>query len=155
MVCSSSLARTLTDDARVIQSCTIVKPGDGMPETIKATLKALRILVVEDNALIGILYADLLAEMGHIVCAIAATEAEAVAEAAQCKPDLMIVDALLNKGSGVAAVDKILRNEFVPHVFISGNAASVRALRPGAIVLQKPFRDPELGNAIQRALAGA
>jgi two-component system, response regulator PdtaR len=124
-----------------------------MPETIKATFKALRVLVVEDNALIGTLYADVLAEMGHGVCAIAVTEAEAVAEAAQCKPDLMIVDAVLTEGSGVAAVDKILRSEFVPHLFISGNAASVRALRPGAIVLQKPFRDPELSNAIQRALS--
>ena|SRR5580704_14429643 len=123
-----------------------------MPETIKATLKAWRVLIVEDNALIGTLYADFLAEMGHSVCAIAATEAEAVAEAAQCKPDLMIVDAVLMEGSGVAAIDEILRSGFIPHVFISGNAASVRALRPGAIVLQKPFRNPELSNAIQRAL---
>jgi CheY-like chemotaxis protein len=125
-----------------------------MPEAIKATLKALRVLVVEDDALVGMLYSEFLAEMGHSVCAIAATEAEAVAEAGQCNPDLMIVDALLNEGSGVAAVDEILRTKFVPHVFVSGNAASVRALRPDAIVLQKPFRDPELSNAIQRALAG-
>jgi two-component system, response regulator PdtaR len=123
-----------------------------MPETIKATLKALRVLVVEDNALIGTLYADVLAGMGHSVCAIAGTEAEAVAEAAQCKPDLLIVDAVLTEGSGIAAVDEILRSGFIPHVFISGNAASVRAMRPGAIVLQKPFRNPELSNAIQRAL---
>jgi CheY-like chemotaxis protein len=124
-----------------------------MPEEVKVLLKALRVLVVEDDALIGMLYADLLAEMGHIVCAIAATEAEAVAAAAQCKPDLMIVDASLNEGSGVSAVDEILRTGFVPHVFVTGDAASVRAVRPGAIVMEKPFRDPELGYAIQRALA--
>jgi CheY-like chemotaxis protein len=70
-------------------------------------LKALRVLVVEDNAFIGMLYADLLAEMGHTVCAIEATESEAVAAATLCKPDLMIVDAALREGTGVSAVEVV------------------------------------------------
>jgi CheY-like chemotaxis protein len=92
--------------------------------------------------------------MGHVVCVIATTEAQAVAEAAHCKPDLMIVDASLREGSGVAAVEEILRAGFVPQVFVSGDAESVRALRPGAIVMEKPCRDLQFGNAIQQALAG-
>jgi CheY-like chemotaxis protein len=112
----------------------------------------LRILVVEDNVLIGMLLADVLAAMGHKVCATASTESDAVAAAAHHKPDLIIVDAQLGDGSGISAIEEILRTGFVPHVFVTGDASKVRALRPGAVVIQKPFPDPELARAIQRAL---
>jgi CheY-like chemotaxis protein len=66
-------------------------------------MKALRVLLIEDNALIAVLLAEQLAEMGHDVCATAATEADAVTAASRYKPDLMIVDAGLGGGSGVSA----------------------------------------------------
>ena len=115
-------------------------------------MKALRVLVVEDEILIGMLLADTLEAMGFDVCAIEATETGAVAAAARCNPDLMIVDARLRGGSGVSAVEEILRRGWVPHVFVSGETSTIQALRPGAIVIQKPFRDIELNRAIQRAL---
>ena len=87
-----------------------------------------------------------------VLCAIVATETDAVAAAARCNPDLMIVDARLRDGSGISAVEKILRNGWVPHVFVSGETSSGQTLRPGAIVIQKPFRDMDLDRAIQRAL---
>jgi two-component system, response regulator PdtaR len=114
--------------------------------------KALRVLVVEDDAMLGMLLAGVLEEMGHDVCAIKATEVDAVTAAAQYRPDLMIVDARLGDGSGVSAVERILRTGFVPHLFISGNISRVKALRPAAVVLEKPFREGELTRAIQRAL---
>jgi two-component system, response regulator PdtaR len=116
------------------------------------SMKALRVLVVEDEMLIGMLLADKLGAMGYDVCAVEATETGAVAAAARCNPDLMIVDARLRDGSGVSAVAEILRSGWVPHVFVSGDTATIRALRPGAIVIQKPFRDIDLDRAIQRAL---
>lgn len=119
---------------------------------MKTDKKAFRVLVVEDDAFIGMLYEDVLAEMGHNVCAIETTESGAVTAAAQWKPDLMIVDASLRNGSGVAAVQEILRSGFVPHVFVSGDMAGIRDLMPGAIVVQKPFLDPVLARAIQQAL---
>ena len=115
-------------------------------------MKALRVLVVEDEMLIGMLLADTLVAMGHDVCAVEATEAGAVAAAARCNPDLMIVDARLCQGSGVSAVEEILRTGWIPHVFVSGETTTIQALRPGAIVIQKPFRDIDLNRAIQRAL---
>lgn len=115
-------------------------------------MNMLRVLVVEDNSIIGMLLADTLSEMGYEVCAVEATEAGAVAAAARCKPDLMIVDAGLREGNGVSAVERILHNGFIPHVFVSG-ATTVQAQRPGAIVIQKPFLDAALARAIQRALA--
>jgi DNA-binding NtrC family response regulator len=115
-------------------------------------MKALRILVVEDDAVIAMLLADMFAGMGHDVCAIEATKDGAVAAAIQCGPDLMIVDARLGDESGVSAVEQILGKGFVPHVFISGDIAAVRALVPGAVAIQKPFDESDLVQAIQRAL---
>jgi two-component system, response regulator PdtaR len=115
-------------------------------------MTALRILVVEDESTIAMLLAEVLVGMGHEVCAIAATETEAVAAAARSRPDLMIVDARLGDGSGVSAVEEILRAGFIPHVFVTAEASRVQALRPSAVVIQKPFREADLARAIQRAL---
>jgi CheY-like chemotaxis protein len=116
-------------------------------------MKALRVLVVEDDALIAMLLSELLAGMGHDVCATAASEAEAVIAATRYDPDLMIVDARLGRGSGVSAVEQILRAGPVAHVFVSGDAESVWRRKPDAIVVRKPFREADLARAIDVALA--
>jgi DNA-binding NtrC family response regulator len=118
-------------------------------------MKALRVLVVDDDAIIAMLLADMFAAMGHDVCAIEATEAGAVSAAVRCRPDLMIVDAQLGDGRGITAVEEILRTGFVPHVFVSGDISTVRALKPGAVAMQKPFSESDLLRAIQRALGAA
>ncbi len=100
-------------------------------------MTAIRIVVVEDNAQISALLAELLAGLGHEVCATATTELEAVAAAARHGPDLMIVDAQLQAGSGVSAMDTILRLTAMPHIFITGRAR--RIFPAGATVLFKPF----------------
>jgi two-component system, response regulator PdtaR len=115
-------------------------------------MRALRILVVEDDALIGVLLSELLAEMGHEICAVETTEADAVAAAARCKPNLMIVDDRLGNESGISVVDEILCTGPIPHVFITGDPSRIRALRPGAVVVQKPFRKSDIVRAIQRVL---
>jgi len=117
-------------------------------------MNPLHVLVVEDDVMIGALLAEMLVEMGHDVYAIETTEAAAVAAASRFRPQLMIVDVGLGAGSGVSAVAEILRAGPIPHVFMSGDVSRVRALRPGAVTLQKPFREPDLARAIRRALAG-
>ena len=118
-----------------------------------ANEKRLRILVVEDDAVIGELLAEMLGEMGHDVCGVEATEANAVLAAARCLPDLMIVDAWLGLGSGVEAMSEICSHGFVPHVFISGQIAHVRMLRPNSVMIQKPFSELDLSLAVSRAMA--
>ena len=118
-------------------------------------MKALRVMIVEDEAVIAMLLGEVLTSMGHDVCARETTEAGAVAAAVRCRPDLMIVDAGLGQGSGVAAVEKILRAGFIPHVFVSGRALDDEALAPYAVVLQKPFQEADLVQAIERAVVGA
>ena len=118
-------------------------------------MTTLKIMVVEDDMLIGMLLGEMLESMGHQVCAIERTEDDAVRAADQFHPDLMIVDAWLEGGSGMSAVAKILRNQLIPHVFVTGDTSRVLALRPGAIVIQKPFRETDLAHGIERALAAA
>ena len=91
-------------------------------------MKALRVLVAEDDLLIGMLLAEMLATMGHDVCAIEATEADAVTAAARYKPELIIVDGRLGDASGISAVEEIRRTGPVPHLFVSSDVSQVKAL---------------------------
>jgi two-component system, response regulator PdtaR len=115
-------------------------------------MNPLRVLVIEDETDLGALFGEVLEGMGYAVCAIEATEPDAVVAATRCKPDLMLVDVHLAVGSGISAVERILRSGFVPHVFFSADIAGVQALQPLAVALQKPFRIPDLAQAINRAL---
>lgn len=114
----------------------------------------LRVLIVEDDALVVMLLAELLAEMGHEVCGSVSTEADAVAFALRHRPDLMIVDAALAKGSGISVIEEICRGGApVAHLFLSGDPGKIRARRPLAVVVGKPFRKAQLAKAIDDALA--
>lgn len=115
-------------------------------------MNALRILVVEDDAVIGMMLAEMLEEMGHDVCSIEATEADAVSAADRCRPDLMIVDVLLGDGNGVSAVAQIFLTRPVPHLFVSADISRLKSLRPSAVAIQKPYRESDLSRAIQLAL---
>ena len=118
-------------------------------------LKALRVMIVEDDAIIGRLLAELVKALGHEVCAIEASEGSAVAAAARSKPDLMIVDAELQHGSGIGAVEAITRFVHIPHIFVCFDASRIRAIKPDSIVLQKPYFEHDLVLAIQSSLRSA
>ncbi|AYJ84710.1 response regulator (plasmid) [Sphingomonas paeninsulae] len=115
-------------------------------------MKALRILVAEDDAMIAMFLSDLLEVLGHEVCVLTDTEATTVAGALLHRPDLMIVDEGLHEGSGIAAVQAIEMTLQVPHIFATGDCYSVLRAEPDAIVLQKPFNASALIRAIERAM---
>jgi CheY-like chemotaxis protein len=118
-------------------------------------MRALRTLVVEDDAIIGGLLAETLEGLGHTVCAVENNVANAVVAASRWRPDLMIVDIGLGEASGIAAVKEILRSRFVPRVFVTGDRLRGMPLGPDTVLIQKPFRVSDLDQAIQRALAAA
>jgi DNA-binding response OmpR family regulator len=118
-------------------------------------MKALRTLVVEDDAMIGGLLAETLEDLGHAVCAVETNAANAAGAAWRWRPDLMIVDVGLGEASGIAAVKEILRSGFVPHVFVTGDTVRGTPLGPETVLIQKPFRVSDLERAIQLALAAA
>ena len=117
-------------------------------------MKPLRVLVVEDDLMIGPLLAEMLEDLGHEVCAVEVSAAAAGAAALRYHPDLMIVDVGLGEASGIAAVKEILRQGFVPHVFVTGDLARNLSLGPDAVLLQKPYRGSDMVAAIARAVGG-
>lgn len=116
--------------------------------------RLLRVLIVEDDAFISSLLLETIIDLGHIVCAVAATEEDAIEYAVDQQPDLMIIDAGLSAGSGISAMKTILATQNTPHVFVTGDPRSVRAAFPDAVILQKPFFVPELTAAIERTVSG-
>ena len=116
-------------------------------------MRALRVLVVEDEGMIALAIEDILTQMGHRVCGTAGTECDAVAAAHRLNPDLIIIDGRLRIGSGILAMQKILSHGFVPHIYISGDSLVGVTLDKGAVALQKPFSELQLDDAIGRALA--
>ncbi len=118
-------------------------------------MRALRTLVVEDDAMIGGLLAETLEGLGHTVCAVKRNLADATAAASHWRPDLMIVDVGLGEASGIAAVKEILSSGFVPHVFVTSDILRGMSLGSETVLIQKPFRVSDLERAIQRAFAAA
>lgn len=107
-----------------------------------------KILIIEDDALIGMLLGELLEGLGHKICAIASTEIDAVAAAVEFKPDLLIVDANLRQGSGISAVRQITKKCQVPYIFMTGEPRSVIEAMPEAIVIGKPYSLQTLSRAM-------
>ena len=107
-------------------------------------MRILRILIVDDDAVISGLLAETIESIGHHVCAVAATESAAVSAAARDCPDLVIMDVNLREGNGIRAMERILRAGPLAHVFISGER-----LHLDAEALQKPFRVSDLVRAME------
>jgi DNA-binding response OmpR family regulator len=118
-------------------------------------MRPLRVLVVEDDLMIGPLLAEVLEDLGHVVVAVVVDADAAVAAARNSRPDLMIVDIKLGERSGVAAVREILRQGFVPHVFVTGDLLRNLELGPDAVLIKKPYRRADLVAAIARVIGGA
>jgi hypothetical protein len=66
----------------------------------------------------------------------------------------LIVDVGLGEASGIAAVEEILREGLVPHVFVTGDLVRNLSLGPDAVLLQKPHRGSDIVAAIARAVGG-
>jgi len=112
-----------------------------------------RVLIVDDDPMICLLLGEMIEQIGHGVCGSASSAAAALAVAAMHRPDLLIVDAALGEDSGYETVAKITAARFIPHIYITGNIHRLRNLMPGALALEKPFKEAALAMAIQLALA--
>lgn len=115
----------------------------------------LRVLVIEDEVIIGMLLERVLAGMGHEVISVEDTEEGAVSSAARVRPGLILVDERLRAGSGHGAIERILRDGFIPHVWMSGGRVFPTTMPAGVAELQKPFTDLALGLAIAQVCGRA
>ena len=84
---------------------------------------SLRILIVEDEFLIALDLADLLADFGHDVCGVARSAAQAERMAVDLRPDLILTDINLAEGSSGIEAARVIRSRLaIPSVFLSAQA---------------------------------
>jgi len=101
----------------------------------------MRILIVEDEALIAMVLADSLESAGHLVVGPASTMAEALALCEAMPPELALLDFNLADGSnGVDVARALLGRWGVPSIFASGEAVETRQARDIALgFIRKPY----------------
>ncbi len=114
------------------------------------------ILIVDDERPIRRILSVLLAERHHRVTEADSAE-QALAGAAEAKPDLVLLDLRLPGMSGLEALDPLRNGETRPQIILMtahGTISSaVEAMRRGAFdYLTKPFDNDELVMTIDRAL---
>ena len=119
-------------------------------------LTGLRVLVVEDEAIVAIMLEDMLAAMGCVVVAVAASLARGLALAAD---DTLAIDAAVLdvnlSGEHAYPIAERLAARGVPFVLSSGlGRRSLNQLFPGAPTLTKPFDVQQLEAALAALVAG-
>jgi len=116
-----------------------------------------RVLIAEDEALIRLDLAEMLAEEGFDVVGEAADGEQAVALALELRPDLVILDVKMPKKDGIEAAAEIVGEQVAPVVILtafSQRELVERARDAGAMAyLVKPFSKADLLPAIELAVA--
>lgn len=112
----------------------------------------LRVLVIEDEALVAMLIEDMLADLGHRVVATAGRLDQGLAAADQDGFDIALLDVNLAGQNSYPIAEK-LRARRVPIVFATGyGAAGLQPEWRDTPTLQKPFQTFELAYALRTAL---
>jgi PAS domain S-box-containing protein len=82
-----------------------------------------RILVVEDEAIIGMDIEQMLQSAGYCVVSVAVSATEALLAVQLTKPDLVLMDIhIRGELDGVQAADRIREEFFLPVIFVTGHA---------------------------------
>jgi len=119
-------------------------------------MTGLKILIVEDDKMLGAIFEMFLTDMGHQTFGLVQTADEAL-EICRKKPvDVILMDIHLNKGLTGVDVSELIENEYnIPIVYITGNAENdiiKRAICKNTYgFLQKPVYSKALAIAIEFA----
>ena len=116
-----------------------------------------RVLIAEDEALIRLDLAEMLAEEGFEVVGQAVDGEQAVQMATELRPDLVILDVKMPKKDGIEAAGEIVAEQIAPVVILTAFSQRdliERARDAGAMAyLVKPFSKADLLPAIELAVA--
>ena len=113
--------------------------------------KQAKLLVVEDDALIRMLLADMLGEIGYTVAAEAGSIDEALEATRKTDFDLALLDADL-KGKSVSPVADALVARDISFIFVTGSDHGLFAYRDRP-TLKKPFQIDALKRCCKSALS--
>lgn len=114
-----------------------------------------RVVIAEDEALIRLDLAEMLAEEGYDVVGQAGDGEAAVELATRLRPDLVVMDVKMPKLDGISAAAQIARERIAPVVMLTAFSQRdlvERARQSGAMAyLVKPFTASDLVPAIEMA----
>lgn len=114
-----------------------------------------RVLIIEDEAVIALDIAGIVAEMGHAVVGVAARSDEAVRLARTSSPSLILADVQLEDGNtGIQTARRILETADLPVVFVTAfpeRLLTGERVEP-TFVVAKPFEPEALRVAVSQAL---
>lgn len=117
------------------------------------------ILVVEDEVILGMDMISRLSKMGYEVFPLAKNPDKALQQLAERQPDILMMDIHLGDQymDGIELAAEIKKKYHLPFIFLTSHTEGdyierAKALKPSAYIL-KPFRDKEIGIAIEVALA--
>lgn len=129
-------------------------PGPTSPST-EPTVR--RVLVAEDEALIRLDLVEMLREVGYDVVGEAADGQQAVDQAIELAPDLVIMDVKMPRRDGIDAASEIAERRIAPVVILtafSQRELVERARDAGAMAyLVKPFFVSDLVPAVELAVS--
>ncbi|HET7531888.1 MAG TPA: response regulator [Nocardioidaceae bacterium] len=122
-----------------------------------AAAPARRVVIAEDEALIRLDLAEMLAEDGYDVVGQAGDGERAVELAEELRPDLVVLDVKMPKLDGISAAQRIAEQRIAPVVILTAFSQRdlvERARDAGAMAyLVKPFGKNDLVPAIEMAVS--
>jgi CheY-like chemotaxis protein len=110
-----------------------------------------RVLVVEDEALVGMLLEEMLRELDYELAALSTHLDEALSLARAAQFDFALLDINLN-GQYSFPVADVIRERGLPFLFATGYGSRIlTAAYKDVPILQKPFSLDELRRTLERA----
>ena len=118
-------------------------------------MTGVRILIVEDEAIVAMLLEDFLCDLGCIVMAKATRLEEGLAQARHAALDIAVLD--LNLGGKLSyPIAAALRDRGIPFLFASGyGAGGLTEEWRGTPLITKPFQQHQLEAALRKLLGVA
>jgi CheY-like chemotaxis protein len=107
------------------------------------------VLVVEDEALIGLMLEEMLDLLGYRMVGPAATTDEAIRLAHAARIDLAILDINLGRDGDSRSVAEMLKCRGIPFAFVTGYERSTwKDAFTEVTLMRKPFSAPQLGQLL-------
>jgi CheY-like chemotaxis protein len=115
-------------------------------------LAGVRVLVVEDAALLAMLAEAHLISFGCEIANVAATAVEALEIIRDAEIHVALLDISLREGTSFGVADALAEKD-VPYVFVTGHGRDkLPDEHSGAPLIQKPYEPDELRSAILQSL---
>lgn len=122
---------------------------DANPEAKQAGPGKRRVLIVEDDTLVGMGLKAQLEKLGHVVVGQASTADEAIALYRQWQPDIVLMDIRLDSADGVELAGRLLKERRCPMIIVSAYSDKELVERASAAGVFGYLIKPVSGESLQ------